>query len=175
MLAGDGTALRETLLNGGVLIGAGAKARQLLQQYIQTEKPGRSAICVSSVGWHDRKFVFPDSAIPGDAAEEVIYQTAARGEHFYNTAGTLKDWRESIGRRCAGNSRLVFAVSAAFAGPHSLATLNVEGGGFHVVSTSSTGKSTLQWVAGSVCGGGHRAHGFSAELAVHPKRSGSNG
>ena len=159
MLAGDGTALRETLLNGGVLIGAGAKARQLLQQYIQTENPGRSAICVSSVGWHDQTFVFPNSAIPGDADEAIIYQTAARDEHFYQTAGTLEEWRETIGHRCAGNSRLAFAVSAAFAGPL-LRPLNVEGGGFHLVGTSSTGKSTLQWVAGSVCGGGHPTRGF---------------
>ena len=160
MLAGDGTALRETLLNGGVLIGTGGKARQLLLQFIQSEKPSHSAVCVPSVGWYRRTFVFPDSAIPADAAERIIYQTASRGEHFYNTAGTLEDWRESIGRRCAGNSRLVFAVSAAFAGPL-LRPLNVEGGGFHLVGTSSSGKSTVQWVAGSVCGGGHGAHGFA--------------
>jgi uncharacterized protein (DUF927 family) len=159
-LAGDGLALRETLLNGGVLI-PGGKARQLLSQYIQHKEPGRSAVCVQQIGWYGRTFVLPDnSAIPGDAAEAIIYQTTARGEHFYRTAGTLEEWREQIGKRCVGNSRLVFSVSAAFAGPL-LRPLNVEGGGFHLVGTSSTGKSTAQVAAGSVCGGGHGAHGFA--------------
>jgi putative DNA primase/helicase len=159
-LVADSTALLKRLLSGGVVPGTGREARSLLLQYILTENPGRSAVCVPIVGWHGRTYVFPDSAIPGDAAEQIIYQTSDRGEHFYNTAGTLADWRESIGRKCAGNSRLVFAVSAAFAGPL-LRPLNVEGGGFHLVGTSSSGKSTVQWVAGSVCGGGHGAHGFA--------------
>jgi uncharacterized protein (DUF927 family) len=153
MTAGDGTALRENLLNGGLTIGTGAKPRQYLLEYIQNERPRHSAVCVPHVGWHDRTFVFPECSIPEDREEQVIYQTAAaRGEHFYNTAGTFENWRDFIGRLCVGNSRLVFAVSAAFAGPL-LRPLSVEGGGFHITGSTSSGKSTVQEVAGSVCGG----------------------
>jgi uncharacterized protein (DUF927 family) len=158
MMAGDGTTLRETLLRGGLRLGGPSK-RQLLMLYIQMENPKRFVTCVPHVGWHGGTYVLPDSSISSDGAEEIIYQTATRGEHFYKTAGTLEDWRERLGRFCAGNSRLVFAVSAAFAGPL-LRLLNIEGGGFHLVGTSSSGKSTAQWVAGSVCGGGNGAHGF---------------
>jgi uncharacterized protein (DUF927 family) len=110
---------------------------------------------VPQVGWYGRTFVFPDSTIPADATEVVIYQSAARGENFYQVKGRLEEWRDQIGRRCVGNSRLVFSVSAAFAGPL-VRPLNVESGGFHVKGLSSTGKTTCQWLAGSVCGG----HGY---------------
>lgn len=160
LLAGDCTAVRETLLSGGVTIGTGQKARQLLTQYLQTESPGRSAVCVPSTGWHHGQYVFPDSCIGEADGESVIYQQAARGEHFYRVAGTFDEWRDRIGRPCVGNSRLAFAVSAAFAGPL-IRPLNVEGGGFHVCGCSSSGKSTVQLAAGSVIGGGHGAHGFA--------------
>jgi putative DNA primase/helicase len=158
MLAGDGTTLREALLNGGVLIGTGTKARQLLLQYIQSENPGRSAICVHQLGWHNQTYVLPNCCIP-NGAEKVIYQTASRGEHFYHTAGTLDEWKERISSKCVENSRLVFAISAAFSGPL-LSPLNVEGGGYHLTGTTSTGKTTAQWVAGSVIGG-RGTHGFA--------------
>ena len=157
ILVGDGLAFRETLADGGLTIGSGPKANHLLSQYVQSERPERFLICVPHTGWHGKSYIFPESTIPKNS--EVIYQTAAPQEHFYATAGTLEKWREAIGRRCAGNSRLVLAVSAAFAGPL-LRPLNVQGGGFHIVGTSSTGKSTTQWVAGSVCGGG-ASHGFA--------------
>jgi uncharacterized protein (DUF927 family) len=47
----------------------------------------------------------------------------------------------------------VLALSAAFAAPL-LGPLGLEGGGFHVRGASSTGKTTLLRVAGSVWGGG---------------------
>jgi uncharacterized protein (DUF927 family) len=157
ILVGDGLAFRETLADGGLTIGNAPKVNHLLSQYVQSERPQRFLICVPQTGWHGKSYIFPESTIPKNS--EVIYQTAAPQEHFYATAGTLEKWREAIGRRCAGNSRLVLAVSAAFAGPL-LRPLNVQGGGFHIVGTSSTGKSTTQWVAGSVCGGG-ASHGFA--------------
>jgi uncharacterized protein (DUF927 family) len=162
MLVGDCVAFRETLADGGLEIGSGPKVNDRLTQYVRSQRPERSIICVPHVGWLDRAFIFPESVIPPDA--NVGYQTAGRGEHFYRTSGTLESWREQIGRRCAGNSRLIFAVSAAFAGPL-LRPLNVQGGGFHFRSFSSMGKSTTQWVAGSVWGGGGR-NGFARTWAA---------
>ena len=60
-----------------------------------------------------------------------------------------------MARPAAGNSRLVFALSVAFAGPIA-DLLNDEGGGVHLVGGSSLGKSTAIVVAGSVYGGGGR-------------------
>jgi uncharacterized protein (DUF927 family) len=54
---------------------------------------------------------------------------------------------------CSGTSRLVFAVSCAFAGPL-LQLVGESSGGFHLRGRSSSGKTTAQYVAGSVWGGG---------------------
>lgn len=157
MLAGEGAELRGVLLGGGVTINH--KARNLLPWYIQSERPGRRVIAVEHLGWHNRTFVFPDSSIPEDVSEPVLYQSPGRTQHFYHVRGSLEEWRDTIGRRCAGNSRLVFSVSCAFAGPL-LRPLGAEGGGFHFVGISSLGKSTTQWVAGSACGGGPDGQSF---------------
>jgi len=157
MLAGEGAELRGVLLGGGVTINH--KARNLLPWYIQSERPARRVIAAEHLGWHNRTFVFPDSSIPEDASEPVLYQSPGRTQHFYHVRGSLEEWRVAIGRRCAANSRLVFSVSCAFAGPL-LRPLGAEGGGFHLNGISSSGKTTTQWVAGSVCGGGLDGQSF---------------
>ena len=67
--------------------------------------------------------------------------------------GTAEEWREQVGRLCSGNSRLVLAVSCAFAGPL-LSIGGLESGGVHLHGGTSKGKTTTLFVAGSVCGGG---------------------
>ncbi len=68
-------------------------------------------------------------------------------------AGTLASWQENVARYAVDNSRLVLALSAAFAGPL-VGPCSAEGGGIHFRGASSTGKSTALHVAGSVWGGG---------------------
>lgn len=74
-------------------------------------------------------------------------------EHSFRQAGTLESWQENVARYAVGNSRLVLAISAAFAGPL-VGPCSAEGGGLHFKGASSTGKSTALHVAGSVWGGG---------------------
>ena len=65
--------------------------------------------------------------------------------------GTLAEWQEHIGAKCADNSRLIFAIGtglAALLQP----LLNVESGGFHIVGPTSVGKTTMLKVAASVVG-----------------------
>lgn len=71
----------------------------------------------------------------------------------WGTRGSLEDWREKVGRKCCGNSRLLFLASCAFAGPL-LALLDAESGGFHINGLTSSGKTTALLVAGSILGGG---------------------
>lgn len=162
MLVGDGVAVRETLADGGLDIGTSPKTNHWLSEYIRLERPQVSMCCVPWVGWFEKAFVFPEDVIPEAAA--VGYQSQGRGEHFYRTAGTLESWKQEIGRKCIGNSRLILAVSAAFSGPL-LRPLNIQGGGFHFRSASSAGKSTTQYVAGSVWGGGG-PNGFARTWAA---------
>jgi putative DNA primase/helicase len=158
MLAADAAPLREVLLSRGLNISS--KYRHRLSEYVQSERPDRRVTAVSHVGWNGRIYVLPDSSIPQNTAEELVFQTASRIENPYTIAGTLREWQNRIGRLCIGNSRMLFSVSCAFA-PLLLQPLGVESGGFHFTGTTSTGKSTLQLVAGSVLGGGRKGEGFA--------------
>jgi uncharacterized protein (DUF927 family) len=153
LFAGDAVVPREMLLSGGVEIGASRRARELLSQFVQNEHPERSCTCVARIGWFGKTFVFPDSTIP--QTDAVLFQPRERVEHAWRTAGTLDEWRERIGRKCINNLRLTFAASMSFAAPL-LEPLGIEGGGVHLTGPTSTGKTTVQALAASVCGGGPR-------------------
>ncbi len=76
---------------------------------------------------------------------------AARKDEGFAKRGTRADWREHVGRLCAGNELLVLAVSAAFAAPlHERA--GIAPGGLHFGGDTSTGKSTVLDVAASLYG-----------------------
>jgi len=154
MLNGNGNEFRGMLLYLGLEIEPNAFARQALTEYINNAQPDESLRCVDRIGWHDQVFVLPDDVIFGNAAgQRILLQTTAGGNHAFKTCGTLQGWQENIARYCAGNSRLAFALSAAFATPL-LKLVGLEGGGFHFRGESSRGKTTALHVAGSVWGGG---------------------
>jgi uncharacterized protein (DUF927 family) len=154
MLNGNGNEYRGVLLSLGLEIEPNAFARQALTEYLNNARPAERWRCVDRIGWHDKVFVLPEDVIFGNAAgERILLQTTACSNHAFKTNGTLEGWQESIARYCAGNSRLAFAVSAAFAAPL-LHLAGLEGGGFHFRSESSRGKTTALHVAGSVWGGG---------------------
>jgi putative DNA primase/helicase len=168
LLAGDGNEYRARLLDGGLFLAPGRKARELLTVYLQTMRPQARALCVARVGWHGDNFVLPGATIGPDGAGTVLFQTPFETDHYLNTAGTADEWRDNVGRFCSGNSRLILAVSCAFAGPL-LSLVGGESGGVHFVGATSTGKSTALLVGGSVSGGGAR-NGF-----VQSWRSTANG
>ncbi|WP_051271837.1 DUF927 domain-containing protein [Fundidesulfovibrio putealis] len=151
-LAGDGQEYRRELLSMGLRPAGGMKAKNRLHDFLTLSRPEARARCVSRVGWHDRRFVLPDAVYGSQDGEEVILQ-GGPSDHAFRIAGSLQDWQEAIGRYCPGNTRLVLAVSAALAAPL-LKLTGEESGGFHLVASSSCGKTTALRVAGSVCGGG---------------------
>ena len=87
----------------------------------------------------------------GSSDELVVFQNAHGIEPAFAVAGSVDEWRESVAALAAGNTRLVFALSVAFAG--TLASLvGEDSGGFHLRGKSSSGKSTALRVAASVWG-----------------------
>ena len=162
LLAGDGSEYRARLLDGGLFIAPGRKQRDLLTVYLQTAKTETRVLSVERIGWHQNSFVLPGATIGPCGTEGILFQTAFEAEHHLNMSGTHEEWRQHIGRFCSGNSRLVLAVSCAFAGPV-LSLTNGESGGVHLVGATSTGKSTALRVGGSVLGGGGR-NGFVQSL-----------
>jgi putative DNA primase/helicase len=155
LLAGDGVAFREALMEQGLYIAPNKDARNQLSIYVQTAEPGRFVHCAEQTGWTEidgqSVFVLPDATIGEPATgTRVLYQGAAlRG---YAVRGELAAWQNTIGRWCMGNSRLLLAVSMGFAGPL-LPLCDAEGGGLHIRGGSSSGKTTVLRAAVSVTGG----------------------
>lgn len=151
MLSTDGGEYRATLLSMGLRIATAPRARTRLTQYIQTRSPEKFASCTDRIGWHGRAFVLPKETI-GDDAERIVFQSDNPVENTFRVKGSADQWREHVGPLCVGNSRLVFAVACAFAGPL-LRPAGMESGGFHYRGDSSSGKTTALKLAASGCGG----------------------
>ena len=157
LLASQTNEVWSHLLSGGLTYLATAPAlRGKLAEYLQTTPVDKMVRCVNRIGWHAKTFVLPDTAIGPEGAEDVLYQTPLDAAHHWNAQGTAAEWREHVGKRCGGNSRLILAVSAGFAGPL-IRLIGAESIGIHLHGLTSTGKSTALMVGGSVCGGGGQA------------------
>ena len=157
-LAGDGSEARRILMDGGFFIAPSQTARGLFNSFLLQVRSPKRARATQRVGWHSNAFVLPDDCFGVDARDILLLQSATAHEHSFRQNGTLESWQESVARYAVGNSRLVLAISAAFAGPL-VGPCSAEGGGLHFKGASSTGKSTALHVAGSVWGGGD-ANGY---------------
>lgn len=150
LLQGDGADVRRELARLGLQISPSRVSRDLLAAYLQVVPVQARARCVIQLGWHGSVYVTPSESI-GQSSEIVVFQNAHAIEPAFASSGTVDEWRDSVGRLASGNSRLVFALSVAFAGP--LADVAGEdSGGFHLRGKSSSGKSTALKVAASAWG-----------------------
>lgn len=153
MLAGDGAEARRVLLDGGLFVSPGRKARELFTAFlVAARSPGR-VTATNRIGWHGRTFVLPDESFGERGGEDHLLQGGGALEHAFRRSGTLQAWQESVARYAIGNSRLALALSAAFSAPL-VGLCDAESGGLHLRGASSTGKSTALLVAGSAWGGG---------------------
>lgn len=150
LLQGDASDVRRELARLGLTISPNRTARDLLTSYVQVFPIEARARCVDRLGWHGEVFVTPTQSI-GQSTEKIVFQNTNAIEPAFSSSGTAVEWRDSIGRLAAGNSRLVFAISIAFA-PMLAKLVGEDSGGFHFRGASSSGKSTALKVAASVWG-----------------------
>lgn len=158
MLEGDGAALARLLRAQGLFIGDNKGG--LLKMYVNRSRPPARARLTGRIGWHDDcsepgrwSFVLGGDADPlsPEGAELWLHAAQGSGHAQFKQAGTLDDWRANVAALAVGNSRLTFALSAAFAGGLCWLHPNVSGG-FHWAGGSSLGKSALLYSAASLCG-----------------------
>ena len=135
------------------LMGAGLevesqKYTKLLKSYIFGAKPEKLMLSVDSTGWHNDCYILPDASYGKNSGE--VYYTGSVG--VFKISGDLEDWVQHIGLYCRDNPLLIFVVCYALTGPL-LQPCHMESGGLNIYGPSSTGKTTIALLAGSVCGG----------------------
>ncbi|GAM53227.1 putative inner membrane protein [bacterium endosymbiont of Mortierella elongata FMR23-6] len=150
LLEGDGLDVRRELARRGLQVSPNKAARDLIAAYLKVWSVETRARCVDRLGWHENVYLTPSYTI-GETEEHVVFQNTHAIEPALAVSGTAEEWREGIASLARGNTRLVFALSIAFAG--TLAHLvDEDSGGFHLRGLSSSGKSTALKMAASVWG-----------------------
>ena len=151
LLQGDTREYRRELARQGLSITTNNRQRSYLDAYIQGYVIQKRALCVDKLGWHDKQYVLPDRTIGDDGKQLIIYQSAHTINNTISQKGTLAQWRDQLSKPLAEQSRFVFSIACAFAG-QLLELLDDDGGGFHIVGSSTMGKSLSLKVAASVWG-----------------------
>ncbi|MCX7378454.1 MAG: DUF927 domain-containing protein [Alphaproteobacteria bacterium] len=157
LLVAEAVEVRAKLAACGLRIGANEGAQRALREYLAAIDEGMPARVrtVPRTGWYRPTagapvFVLPGRTI-GASAGEVVRLDLDQAPAIYRARGTLEEWKEELARRCIGNTRLVFAVSAAFAGPI-IGLTQDQGGGFNFRGETSRGKTSCIDAAASVWG-----------------------
>ncbi len=151
LLQGDAREYRRELASQGLNITTNPKQRSYLDTYIQNYPIHKRALCVDRLGWHDKQYILANGSIGGDDKQITVYQSANAINSTLAQQGTLAQWRNELCKPLAEQSRFVFSIACAFAG-QLLELLDDDGGGFHILGSSSMGKSLSLKTAASVWG-----------------------
>ncbi|MDA8027550.1 MAG: DUF927 domain-containing protein [Nitrospiraceae bacterium] len=150
LLGADTSDFHRELARLGYILASGQKSKRLLEDFVKLSSPKARIRCVPKIGWYEDVFVLPDETFGNKGPERILFQSETT-DHLFLTSGTVEEWRDNIGKLCAGNSRLIFAISTAFAAPL-LHLGGVDSGVNHFFGASSTGKTSLIQVSTSVYG-----------------------
>ncbi|WP_296240573.1 MULTISPECIES: DUF927 domain-containing protein [unclassified Psychrobacter] len=151
LLQGDAREYRKELASQGLNITTNPKQRNYLDVYIQDYPIHKRALCVDKLGWHDKQYILANGSIGGDDKQITFYQSANTINSTLAQQGTLAQWRDELCKPLAEQNRFAFSIACAFAG-QLLELLDSDGGGFHIVGSSTMGKSLSLKVASSVWG-----------------------
>lgn len=156
LASGEAADLRRDLGGRGLRLGSGRSHRERFVIGLSGLVVKTRALLVGKAGWHVGGTVYAApsfTAAAGDRIGEPIIFRGDTGSSLFREAGDLDTWRDQVASLAAGQTRLLFALSIAFAGPL-LEPLGQEPGCFNLVGASSTGKTSALRLAGSVWGGG---------------------
>ena len=147
-LTGDGSEALRFLADRGYHFHR--KQKQLLLDYLFGL--GCEVVRVYTIsdktGWVNGSFLTPAKTY-GDP--DLRFREPEADNTFTEIKGTLAGWKSGVAAKCESNSRLIFSLGTSFAAPL-LEPAQIESGGFHLVGTTSIGKTTALNVAASVAG-----------------------
>lgn len=146
---GDTRDYRKYLASQGLIITSNKKNRPFLDILLQKYPIQKRALCVDKLGWHGDRYVLQNRSLGGNTDEMIVYQSDTTNSSVPCQRGTLVQWRDEICKLIAEQSRLVLSICATFAG-QLLEPLGYDGGGFHILGSSSTGKSITMCLAASI-------------------------
>lgn len=152
LLQTDGTELRKTLADMGLMISTDKNAKNRLLEFLATIPVEKLAIKVSKVGWYENQYITPSQTF-GESlkGEVVIYEHSDPSSNHFCTKGTLEEWQENVSKLVESHEYLVLAIAISFSG-QILELLDHKGGGIHFKGVSSKGKSTALNIASSAWG-----------------------
>ena len=105
-----------------------------------------------TTGWIDGAYVTQNKTYSTNGDSDLKFRDVEPiADSISEIKGTLAEWQAEVGTKCAHNSRLIFALGTGLAAPLQ-PLVGVESGGFHVIGTTSVGKTTMLRVGSSVVG-----------------------
>lgn len=150
MLASDGAAIRERLLDGGLYIAPTRSGRDKLMTYLAQAQPADRVRAVDKPGWAGDVYVTASETFGAQGRERVAMQISGKAPD-YELRGDPEVWKTEVAALAIGNSRVALALSMAFVGPL-LALVGEDSFGIHFAGGSSGGKTTALRVAASAWG-----------------------
>jgi putative DNA primase/helicase len=164
LFAGLSQTILKELASAGLHINLEATTKKILV-YLNNYNPDGDTSTTRINGWNINVFLTENITITKEYEESMLHEIKTNrpiennmiildtpyGSTHVNQKGYLSEWRENVGKICSGNSRLVLAVSTAFAAPL-LYILGRPNFGIQLIGKSSTGKTTALYVAASVYG-----------------------
>jgi putative DNA primase/helicase len=134
-------------------------ARKGLTEAILSEltaiPPKRRFLMVGAPGWYDSIYVTPDREYGPKKSKLRSYRidnkTGASVASLILGTDSLKGWKKNVARAAKRSSIMRLGIAAAFAAPL-LRPLGMDSFGLNIFSDTSTGKSSVLFVAASVPG-----------------------
>ena len=153
----------KVLAHAGASVFSSQASSGLLQRLQQWRAGKQSFVVATKLGWDSysaKAYIQPKKIIGTPEVEIQRYLRDLDDGMLakYRARGKLRQWQKHVARPCAGNSRLMFAVSLAFTGPILRFADGSMAGGFQIYGRPESGKTTAAKVAGSVWGC-HRGEG----------------
>lgn len=149
LMSGEGAEVIGILQDRGVSVAGGAG--KYVADYLQMCDSDRRLTCVDKTGWYGGQYFVTPLKTFGDNDDSLIYQGTIKASN-QKSKGTLEGWRDSLARLAIDNSRMMFAISSAFAPALLDFAPNIGTGGFQFTGNSKDGKTLVLRAGASVWG-----------------------